>query len=93
MGRRYSIAVILLCTPVLLTCGKPLPKKTKREGNEFFKARLTEMVSGVAEHPEPINHDLCDALFGAYTAFLGSLGRARMIGDEGEGRILEPLAP
>lgn len=28
MGRRYSIAVVLLCTSVLVTCGKPLPKKS-----------------------------------------------------------------
>ena len=28
MGRRFSIAVVLLCAPVLLTCGKPLPKKS-----------------------------------------------------------------
>ena len=81
----YASKVMLL--------GKPLPKKTRRAGNEFFRSKLAELIPGVDTHPERINHDLCDAMFGAYTAYLESQGKAWLIGDEREGRILVPSAP
>ena len=72
--------------------GKPIPKKTRREGLEFLGSRLTELVPGLSEIEGRINHDMYDGLVAAYTAYLYGLGQCELIGPEDEVQIVLPKA-
>ena len=70
--------------------GRPVPKKTTKEGLLFLKERLLQLVSGVDAYVDSLDHDLCDALLAAYTAYLYKQGRTEALGLEEEGRIVVP---
>ena len=70
--------------------GLPIPRKTTREGRDFLRRGLAGLVPGVAAHSDRLNHDLCDALVAAYTAYLHALGRTEVLGIEEEVRIVVP---
>ena len=71
--------------------GKPIPKKTTKEGLDFLKERLTELVPGLAQRDGHLGHDLYDAVVAAYTAHLHSDGETDNLGLENEGQIVVPL--
>ncbi len=73
--------------------GKPIPKKTRREGREFLHSRLSELVPGLSGYEGRINHDMYDGLVAAYTAYLYALGRCEPVGPEDEVQIVLPKAP
>lgn len=72
--------------------GKPIPKKTKREGLEFLHTRLSKLVPGLNEYDGRPNHDMYDGLVAAYTAYLYDLGQCELIGTEDEVQIVLPKA-
>jgi hypothetical protein len=69
--------------------GKAIPKKTKPEGLEFLQEHLTALIPGL-ERKRLKNHDLCDAVLAAYTAYLYHGGLAEPVGDAEEGLIFIP---
>jgi crotonobetainyl-CoA:carnitine CoA-transferase CaiB-like acyl-CoA transferase/predicted nuclease with RNAse H fold len=70
--------------------GKPLPKKTTREGHKFLVDRLNEIIPGLDTHSGKLDHDHVDALFAAHTAWLHSRGRTESMGSENEVAIVVP---
>ena len=72
--------------------GKPIPKKTKKEGLEFLHTRLSRLVPGLNEYEGRPNHDMYDGLVAAYTAYLYGLGQCELIGTEDEVQIVLPKA-
>lgn len=69
--------------------GKFIPKKTKPEGLEFLRQRLTALIPGL-EREKLKNHDLCDAVLAAYTAYLYHQGKTEAVGNPEEGLIFIP---
>jgi predicted nuclease with RNAse H fold len=69
--------------------GKPFFNKATRKGLEFLKERLSEVIPNVGEC-QKLDHDLCDAVIAAYTAYLLNNGKAEPIGDYDEGLIYVP---
>ena len=69
---------------------RPIPRKTTREGLLFLRERLSGLIGGLASYDGKLDHDLCDALFAAHTAYLHSLGRSEVVGLEDEGQIVVP---
>ena len=76
-----------------LLLGRRPPKKSTREGKEFLRTWLSDLIPGMAARAGELNHDLSDALIGAYTVYLREQGRAEEIGDRAEGVILVPFVP
>ena len=70
--------------------GKPIPSKTSQEGLDFLRQHLGRLIPGVASWDGRLDHDGCDALVAAYTAYLHSLGRTEGVGLEEEVRIVMP---
>ena len=70
--------------------GKPIPPKTTREGIDFLRRRLSRLIPGVDTHRDALDHDLCDALVAAYTAYLHGLGRTEAVGLPEEVCIVMP---
>ncbi len=70
--------------------GKPIPKKTRREGREFLHSRLSRLVPGLGDYEGGINHDMYDGLVAAYTAYVYSLGQCELVGPEDEVQIVLP---
>ena len=70
--------------------GKPIPKKTTREGLRFLVDRISDRVAGLTVHRQRLDHDLCDAIVAAYTAYLASVGRTKALGLEDEAQIVVP---
>lgn len=78
----YSIKVTLF--------GKPIPKKSTKEG----LLKLKELISGVVNIPLdellPLNHDICDAILATYTGYLFLEGKTLSVGDLAESPIVIP---
>jgi predicted nuclease with RNAse H fold len=70
--------------------GKPIPKKTSKEGLEYLKVHLTGIIPDLAQQRAKLGHDLCDAVMAAYTGYLYYLGKTESIGDPDEGQIYIP---
>lgn len=68
--------------------GKPIPKKSTPEGEVFMREKLSKIIPGLEYHH--LDHDLCDALLGAYTSFLYSSGMYKAVGDPVEECIILP---
>ena len=50
--------------------GRQIPSNMKREDPVFSQQRLTDLIDGVARRVDEPDHDLCDALIAAQTAYL-----------------------
>ena len=72
--------------------GKPIPKKTTREGLRFLQDRLSALIGGLDTYDGRLDHDQYDAIVASYTGYLASLGRTETLGLEEEGRIVIPCA-
>ena len=72
--------------------GKPIPKKTSARGLEYLKDHLTGIIHDLARNRAKLNHDLCDAIIAAYTAYLHYQGKTEPIGEQAEGLIYIPRA-
>jgi predicted nuclease with RNAse H fold len=70
--------------------GKPIPKKTTLDGLEYLKVHLTGIIPDLAQHSAGLDHDLCDAVIAAYTAYLHYRRETEPIGDQDEGLIYIP---
>ena len=77
----------------VLLFGRPIPKKTTREGLKFLIRHLGRRIGGIDSRAERLDHDLCDALVATYVAYLASLGRTEALGLEEEARIVVPKDP
>ena len=70
--------------------GKSIPKKTSAQGLEYLKVHLTGIFPDLAQHRAKLDHDRCDAVIAACTAYLYSQGKTEPIGDPDEGLIYIP---
>lgn len=91
MGARgcQVIEVYPYATKVVLF-GGPIPSKSKPAGLSFLRQQIAKLMPQLIPHLPRFNHDLCDALLAAYTAYLYAKGEAEIIGDPGEGAICIP---
>ncbi|MBA7614224.1 hypothetical protein ES703_21487 [subsurface metagenome] len=71
--------------------GKPIPRKSTPEGISFLRERLAQLMPQLTPYLPQLNHDLCDALIAAYTAYLYAHGEAEVVGDVEEGAICLPI--
>ena len=70
--------------------GRPIPSKMTPAGISFLRERLAQLVPQLLSHLPRFNHDLCDALVAAYTAFLYGKGQVEVLGNDDEGVICVP---
>jgi len=84
------IEVYPYATKVILF-GRPIPSKSKPAGVSFLRQQLAQLMPQLTAYLPRFNHDLCDALIAAYTAYLYARGEAAAVGDWEEGAICVPL--
>ncbi len=70
--------------------GRGLPRKTTRRGVAVLNARLKQLVPGAVLTPT-LDHDACDALLCAFTAYLYARGLTEPIGYQDEGVVHIPV--
>ncbi len=73
--------------------GKPIPSKLEPAGIAFLRERLCGLMPHNAPQISGFNHDLCDALLAAFTAFLYRRGEVEILGHPEEGAICIPKTP
>jgi len=89
-ARGYQVIEVYPYATKVQLFGRHITKKVTPEGIAFLKER----IAAILPHPIPclvrFNHDLCDALLAAYTAYLYVKGGVEVIGDPEEGEICIP---
>ena len=70
--------------------GKSIPSKMKPAGISFLRERLAQVMPQLVPYLPRFNHDLCDALVAAYTAYLHAKGDIEVLGNPDEGAICVP---
>lgn len=88
--RGYEVIEVYPYASKVRLWGRDIPRKTTPEGLEFLIAHLAAVIPGVGQLRSRLDHDLCDALIAAYTAYLHHRGRADVLGDTEEGLISIP---
>ena len=76
-------------TKVLLF-GDKIPPKNSARGLAFLKEKLSGVVVGLGPYEPELNHDGCDAVLSAYTAWLHRGDRTDSLGIPDEGHIVVP---
>lgn len=69
--------------------GKPIPPKATLRGLKFLQDKIVSLIPGLTPG-ELINHDFCDAVIAAYTAYLFLQGGTEECGYHAEGLIHIP---
>jgi predicted nuclease with RNAse H fold len=72
--------------------GKPIPRKTTPNGLRFLAGHLAVVIPDIVRYQARLDHDLCDALLAAYTAYLHYQGKTEAIGDSKDGWIYIPFS-
>lgn len=70
--------------------GGSIPPKTTAAGIALLKQRLAQLMPNLIPYLPRFNHDLCDALLAAYTAYAYNRNAVECIGDPEEGIIIIP---
>lgn len=89
--RDYEVIEVYPYASKVRLFGKPIPPKTRARGRAFLRERLADLIPDLAPHISKLNHDLCDALVAAYTAYLHNRSETEAVGDPEEGLIWIPL--
>jgi predicted nuclease with RNAse H fold len=70
--------------------GKTMPRKTTKQGMNFLRDKLGDILPGLKPYLDMFDHDLCDAAVAAYTALLYHQNRVEALGNSEEGLIFIP---
>jgi len=89
-ARGYQVIEVYPYAAKVRLLGRHIPKKITPEGIAFLRERLADLLPNQIPNLERFNHDLCDALLAAYTAYLYARGEIEIIGDPEEGAISIP---
>jgi len=87
----YEVIEIYPYASKICLWGRPIPSKLKPEGLHFLRRKLSELLPRLSFKEGELNHDLCDAILAAYTAWLFYHGQAEAIGNPVEGQIVIPI--
>ena len=83
------IEVYPYATKVMLF-GDRIPSKRSPESLDYLREHLPGLVPGMESYVESLNHDRCDALLAAYTAYLHVEGKTDTLGIAEESIIFIP---
>ena len=70
--------------------GDRIPSKRSPESLDYLREHLPGLVPGMESYVESLNHDRCDALLAAYTAYLHVEGKTDTLGIAEESIIFIP---
>jgi len=70
--------------------GNTIPRKTTKQGLNFVRDKLRNILPNIEPYLDMFNHDLCDAAMAAYTALLHHQNEADALGNDAEGQIFIP---
>ncbi|MBE0415645.1 MAG: DUF429 domain-containing protein [Dehalococcoidia bacterium] len=92
-ARGYEVVEVYPYAAKVQLFGRAIPSKSTPGGIAFLKELLGALMPHLISCLPRFNHDLCDALLAAYTAYLYSKGEIESIGDPEEGVIFIPASP
>jgi predicted nuclease with RNAse H fold len=70
--------------------GKTIPRKTTKQGMNFLRDKLEDILPSLKPYLDMFDHDLYDAAMAAYTALLYHQNRVEALGNSKEGLIFIP---
>ena len=89
--RGYEVIEVYPYASKVCLFGKPIPPKASSRGLAFLRERLADLIPDLTPYILKLNHDLCDVLIAAYTAYLHSRSETEAVGDLEEGLIWIPV--
>lgn len=89
-ARGYQVIEVYPYAAKVVLFGRSIPPKTTAAGIAFLRERLAQLIPDLTPYMPRFNHDLCDALLAAYTAYVCTRGEVEIIGDSEEGAIFIP---
>ncbi len=90
VSRGYQVIEAYPYAAKVALFGRPIPAKTTAEGIAFLRERLAQLMPRLTPQLPRFDHDLCDALLAAYTAYAYTKDEVEIIGDPEEGTIIVP---
>ena len=90
VGRGYQVIEVYPYATKVILFGDKIPPKNSVRGLAFLKERLPALIDGLEPHVNSLDHDRCDALLGAYTAYLHQEDGTDCLGIPEEGFIIVP---
>ena len=88
--RGYQVIEVYPYASKVRLFGKAMPVKTTSQGIAFLRERLEGLLPRLKPYLGMLDHNLCDAVLAAYTAFLYRQGSVDVLGDSKEGLIFVP---
>ena len=90
VDKGYQVIEVYPYATKVILFGDKIPPKNSPRGVAFLRDRLLELVGGFTPHVEGLNHDKCDAVLAAYTAYLHHGDQTDSLGIPEEGHIVVP---
>jgi len=88
--RGYSVIEVYPYATKVMVFGDKIPSKGRPESLDHLREHLPTLVHGTEPYVNHLNHDQCDALLTAYTAYLHLKGETESLGIPEEGLIQVP---
>lgn len=89
-ARGYQVIEVYPYATKVALFGRSIPPKTTAAGIASLRERLAQLMPSLIPYLPRFNHDLCDAVLAAYTAYACTRGKVESIGDPEEGVIIIP---
>jgi predicted nuclease with RNAse H fold len=89
-SKGYQVIEVYPYATKVLLFGDNIPPKNSARGLAFLKEKLSHVINGLGPYVPGLNHDGCDALLAAHTAWLHGDGRTDSLGLPEEGYIVVP---
>ena len=86
----YQIIEVYPYATKVILFGDKIPPKNSARGLAFLKEKLYPLISGLDMYMDALDHNRCDALLAAYTAFLHSDNQTDSLGIPEEGYTVVP---
>ncbi len=89
----YKVIEVYPYATRVILFGEKMPPKNTSRGLAYLKDRLATKVTGLDGYIDKLNHDGCDAILAAYTAWLHCNDQTDALGIPEEGHIIVPKVP
>ena len=92
-NRGHQVIEIYPYATKVVLFGSKIPKKNSPEGIAFLRGKLSGLIPGLGPLADQLNHDDCDALLAAYTAYCHLKDESSLVGLPEEGYMVIPKLP
>ena len=86
----YNVIEVYPHATKMVLFGDNVPSKNSAGGVDYMVAHLSQLISGLSDHPKTLDKNDCDAVINAYTGLLHGRAATDTLGDPEEGVVVLP---